>query len=67
MKKQKTKTRKSVVKRFKISKTGKILHRSHQLRHKRAGKSKRRIRSLKQMKLVKGRYAKKVRQMLKKA
>ena len=67
MKKQKTKTRKSVVKRFKMSKTGKILHRSHQLRHKRAGKSKRRIRSLKQMKLVKGRYAKKVRQMLKKA
>ena len=67
MKKKKTKTRKSVVKRFKVTKTGKILHRSHQLRHKRAGKSKRRIRSLKQMKKVTGRYAKKVRQMLKKA
>ncbi|MEX1052688.1 MAG: bL35 family ribosomal protein [Patescibacteria group bacterium] len=67
MKKQKTKTRKSVVKRFKITKSGKILHRSHQLRHKKAGKSKRRIRRLKQMKSVEGKYKIKVKRMLKKA
>ncbi|OGK31130.1 hypothetical protein A3F29_00680 [Candidatus Roizmanbacteria bacterium RIFCSPHIGHO2_12_FULL_33_9] len=65
MKKQKTKTRKSVVKRFKITKTGKLLHRSLQLRHKRAGKSKRRIRRLKQMKVVGGKYSIKVKKMLK--
>lgn len=65
MKNKKTKTRKSASKRFKVSKTGKIFHRSHQLRHKRAGKSKKRIRGLKLMKEVKTRYAKKVKQMLK--
>ncbi|MFH1826973.1 MAG: 50S ribosomal protein L35 [bacterium] len=67
MKKKKTKPRKSVVKRFKMTKTGKLLHRSHDLRHKRAGKSKSRIRRLKSMKLVKGKFATKVKQMLKKA
>jgi len=67
MKKNKVKTRKSVAKRFKVTKNGKLLHRSHYLRHKRAGKSKKRIRRLKTMKQVKGRYAKKVRKMLNKS
>jgi large subunit ribosomal protein L35 len=65
MKNQKTKTRKSAAKRFKVTKSGKVLHRSLQLRHKRAGKSKKRIRRLKQMKAVKGAYIKKVKRMLK--
>ena len=60
----KQRTRKSAAKRFKLTKTGKILHRSHYLRHKRAKKSKRQIRRLKQTKLVKGRYEKKLKKML---
>ncbi len=64
MKKNKIKTRKGVVKRFKITKTGKVLHRSHYLRHKRSGKGKRRIRRLKQMKEVTGVYKKKIKKML---
>src|SRR4030042_1867520 len=34
MKKNKARTRKSVSKRFKLTKGGKVLHRSHYLRHK---------------------------------
>jgi len=64
MKKNKIKTKKGVSKRFKITKTGKILHRSHYLRHKRSGKGKRRIRRLKQLKTVEGIYKKKVKKML---
>jgi large subunit ribosomal protein L35 len=60
----KQKTKKSVVKRFKVTGSGKILHRSHYLRHLRSKKSKRHIRSLKQMKLLTGRYEKKVKRML---
>jgi len=63
MKKNKAKTRKSVLKRFKITKGGKVLHRSHYLRHKRSGKGKRRIRRLKQMKTVEGVYKKKIKKM----
>jgi large subunit ribosomal protein L35 len=64
MKKQKIKTKKGVLKRFKITKSGKVLHRSHYLRHKRSGKGKRRIRRLKQMKSVEGVYKKKIKKML---
>ena len=60
----KQKTRKSVVKRFKISKKGKLLHRSHYLRHLRSKKTKRHIRRLKQMKQVTGRYEKKIKKMM---
>ena len=62
--KQKQKTKKSAVKRFKVTKTGKVLHRQKGLRHLRANKSKRRIRSLKRMKEVFGRYKKKILKML---
>lgn len=60
MKKKKCKTKKSILKRFKITKTGKVLHRGHGLRHLRSKKTKKRIRSLKKMKALKGRFAKKI-------
>lgn len=60
----KQRTNKSAAKRFKVTKTGKVLHRSHYLRHLRAKKSKRRVRALKQMKEVGGAYKKKILKML---
>ena len=62
--KNKQKTRKSVAKRYKLTKTGKLLHRSHYLRHLRSKKGKKRIRSLKMMKVVSGKYEKKIKKML---
>jgi large subunit ribosomal protein L35 len=60
----KHKSRKSAVKRFKVTKSGKVLHRSHYLRHLRSKKSKRQLRALKQMKEVTGEYEKKIKKML---
>jgi ribosomal protein L35 len=60
----KQKTRKSAHARFKITKKGKVMHRSIQLRHLRSKKGKRRIRSLKQMKEVTGKFASKLKKML---
>lgn len=60
----KQKTRKSAVARFKITKTGKLLHRSLQLRHLRSKKSKRRIRRLKMMKEIYGTFKSKLLKML---
>lgn len=60
----KQKTRKSAAKRFMITKTGKILHRSQYLRHLRSKKNKKRIRSLKMMKKITGQYRKKIKKML---
>ncbi len=62
--KMKQKTRKSAAKRFKITKTGKVLHRGHGMRHHISNKSKSRMRSLKQVKQLKGRFAKKIKKML---
>ncbi|NTU74097.1 50S ribosomal protein L35 [Candidatus Roizmanbacteria bacterium] len=63
----KNKTNKSASKRFKISKNGKVMHRSHYIRHLRSSKSKSQIRSLKKMKQVAGVMGKKIKQMLGKA
>jgi large subunit ribosomal protein L35 len=60
----KQRTDKSAAKRFKVTKTGKVLHRSHYLRHLRNSKSKRQIRDLKTMKPLIGVFEKKVKQML---
>ncbi|MBI3620038.1 50S ribosomal protein L35 [Candidatus Roizmanbacteria bacterium] len=60
----KQKTRKSAAKRFKLSKSGKLFHRSSNLRHLRANKSKRQLRDLKKLKQVFGRYEKKLKKML---
>lgn len=60
----KQRTDKSAAKRFKITGTGKVLHRSHFLRHLRASKSKRQVRDLKQLKEAQGEIGKKVVKML---
>jgi large subunit ribosomal protein L35 len=60
----KQRTDKSAAKRFKITGTGKVLHRSHYLRHLRASKSKRQVRDLKQLKEAQGEIGKKVLRML---
>lgn len=60
----KQKTRKSALKRFKVSKTGKVLHRSCGARHLRSQKSKKQLRHLKQIKQIKGVFATKVKRML---
>jgi large subunit ribosomal protein L35 len=60
----KNKTKKSAVKRFKVTKSGKLLHRSHYLRHLRSKKSKRNVRDLKMMKQVSGKFEKKIKKML---
>lgn len=57
----KLKTRKSLLKRFKITKTGKILRRQAFRRHLKAGKSKKRLRNLKRTLELTGFYAKKIR------
>jgi len=46
----KQKIRKSIKKRFKVTKKGLVLHRSHGMRHKRTNKSKAQVRRLKRIK-----------------
>ena len=65
--KNKIKTRKSALKRFKLTKNGKVLHRSQMLRHLRSKKNKSHIRQLKRMKLVKRKNRIKIMKMLGKA
>lgn len=60
----KQKTKKSALKRFKITKTGKVLHRSHGIRHLRSQKSKKQLRRLRQMKKVEGQFKRKIKKML---
>ena len=62
--KTKFKPRKSAVKRFKITKNGKVLHRGHGNRHLKSNKSKARRRRLNQIKALSGRQAIKVRKMM---
>ena len=63
----KQKTRKSAAKRFRITKSGKLLHRKHYSRHLRSKKSKKQIRTYKVMNQVKGAYKIKIKKMLGKA
>jgi large subunit ribosomal protein L35 len=62
--KNKFKTRKSVSKRFKITKTGKVMRRGAQNRHLKANRSKRNIRRSKVPKVMTGRMAIKIKKML---
>jgi large subunit ribosomal protein L35 len=62
--KTKLKTRKSVAKRFKITKTGKVIRRGAQNRHLKANRSKRNTRRSRVPKVVTGRMAKKIKKML---
>lgn len=67
MAKVKQKTHKGASKRFKITGTGKVLHRSQKIRHLKAGKSKRKLRELKLDKPVEGRMKIKIKKLLGKA
>ena len=62
--KVKQKTHKGAAKRFKITKNGKLLHRSINLRHLRNVKGKKHVRSLKQMKQLTGKFAIKMKKLL---
>jgi large subunit ribosomal protein L35 len=64
MKTYKLKTRKIVVKRFKVTGSGKIMRRAQNMRHLRRRKSKKQIRAYKIPKEVTGKQATKVRRML---
>jgi large subunit ribosomal protein L35 len=64
MKKLKQKTRKIVMKRFKITGTGKVLRRSPYMRHLRRKKSKKLIRRYRQYQEVTGKIATKIKAML---
>jgi large subunit ribosomal protein L35 len=60
----KHRTRKSAAKRFKVTASGKVLHRSHHIRHLKTGKSNSQVRRLNQMKELTGVQGKKIKQML---
>lgn len=62
--KKKIKVRKIVQKRFKITATGKIMRRKQNSRHLRMNKSKRAKRAYRVPVEVKGKWAKKIKQML---
>ena len=60
----KVKTRSAVAHRFKITKRGKVLRRTQNMRHLRRKKSKKAIRASKIPHQVKGKFAKKIKRML---
>ncbi len=64
MAKNKVRTKKSAAKRFKITATGKLLHRSQGFRHLRSKKNKKWLRTAKKMKSVIGTMKKKLLKML---
>lgn len=64
MKKNKTRVRKIVAKRFKVTGTGKIMRRRQNSRHLRTNKSKRAIRTYRVPVEVTGKMARKIKQML---
>jgi len=64
MGKQKQKIRKSIKRRFKITKTGKVLRRGSHHRHLRRKKKKGQIRAQKVPKQVKGAWEKKIKKLL---
>ncbi len=64
MAKRKLKTKKNVAKRFKITASGKVFRRVQNSRHLRRKKSKKARRNYRRMVEVKGKYAKKIKQML---
>jgi large subunit ribosomal protein L35 len=63
-KKQKMKTKKSIKRRFKVTKTGKVLRRGSHIRHLKRKKSKSRLRRQKLAKEVKGAWKRKVKKLL---
>ncbi|CAN5243481.1 50S ribosomal protein L35 [soil metagenome] len=63
----KQRTHKAAAARFKITGTGKVMHRSQKIRHLKSTKSKRIQRRLNQDKQVVGVFAKKIKKLLGKA
>lgn len=61
---KKAKTRKAAAKRFKVTKSGKVLYRQQGFRHLRSKKSKTWLRRKKRTKQLKGRLKQKVLKML---
>lgn len=64
MKKRKLKIRKSIVKRFRITKTGKLLFRGSHVRHLKRKKSKSNLRRQKIPQEMKGRVKRKIKKLL---
>ncbi len=64
MQKVKKKVKNSVAKRFKVTKTGKVMFVHQYGSHKKLGKSKSRIRRQKEPGQLTGEFAKKIKQML---
>jgi len=60
----KQKTRKSASKRFKITKTGKVLRRVGFARHLRRNKSAKQLRSYKKTRVVKGKIARRIKRLM---
>jgi len=60
----KQKTRKSLAKRIRITKTGKLIRRTQNMRHLRRRKSKAQIRRMKTVKTLVGATAHKIKRML---
>ncbi len=60
----KKKIKKSVAKRFKVTKTGKVLFSHQYASHKKLNKSKSRLRRQKETGVLKGKFAKKVKKLL---
>jgi len=60
----KLKIRKSIKKRFRVTKTGKVMHRSHGNGHLKTNKSKNQIRRLKKIKSLYSTIARKVKKLL---
>lgn len=62
--KNKPRTHKAAAKRFKVTGSGKVLHRAQGARHRISHKSKSQMRRLRRMRLVSGEFAKKIKQLL---
>lgn len=60
----KLKTKRSVKRRFKVTKTGKVLRGSHMRSHLRSKKGKKTLRAQKEQKFVTGAFAKKIKHLL---
>jgi large subunit ribosomal protein L35 len=60
----KMKTKKSIKKRFKVTKTGKVLRKSSHSRHRKSHKSKRQIKRQNQPRKITGRMAVKIKKAL---
>jgi len=60
----KKKIKSSVSKRFKITKTGKVIFSHQNKQHLKINKSRRKLRRLKEPGVLKGRFAKKIKQLM---